>query len=233
MGTKPCVVTNYYQIAGNVANASTIDEVKTQQTAKQSTQKIMWGKSELTKTQIGRITFLKDVKVYKKDNNGKTKFHMIAKKGSMWRVHQIIKEGKRYIYDLGGGVQVTKSNLSKYEPAPTNLVQKQVKQYGALITWSKYGFVEYPQVHRLASKDVKDKINKDIKDTVEWVQHGALGAGGSANAYKVTENKNNRLEISFTVSGHTDDDNGYYFSDDYKLIYDLTTGNSDLIKVNE
>ncbi len=45
-------------ITGRLAEAST-------QTTQQSTQKIMWEKSELSQTQIGRIVFLKDVKLYK------------------------------------------------------------------------------------------------------------------------------------------------------------------------
>ena len=64
----------------SLVEASTLANAPTQQ----STQKIMWCKSELTKTQIGRIAFLMDVKVYKKDAKGVTKFHMNAKKGSMW-----------------------------------------------------------------------------------------------------------------------------------------------------
>lgn len=108
---------------------------------------------------------------------------------------------------------------------PTALIEKQVKENGVHITWVKYNNrIEYPQVRRLASKDVENKINNHIKLIVEIAENGCFGAGGRADAYKVTENKNNRLEISFTVSGYTDDDIGYYFSHDLKLVYDLTTG---------
>ncbi|KOS68122.1 hypothetical protein AEA09_05845 [Lysinibacillus contaminans] len=215
-------------IAGNSVEASTLAETSTQQ----STQKIMWGASELTSTQIGRITFLKDTKLYKRDGKNPVQFHLNAKKGSMWRVHKITKEGNMNVYDLGGGVRVQQSNLSKYEVVPTDLIQKQVKENGAHISWANYDHLtKYPQVRRLASKDVEDKINENIKMNVRQVEQGGYGAGGRAKHYSVTENKNNRLEISFTVSGSTDDDNGIPFSNDFKLVYDLVTGKSDFIQI--
>ena len=215
-------------IAGNVANASTLGETVTQQ----STQKIMWGANELADTQIGRITFLKDTKLYKRNGKTPVQLHRIAKKGSMWRVHKITKEGTMNIYDLGGGVRVQQSNLSKYEAAPTALIEKQVKENGVHISWVEYDkWTVYPQVRRLAYKDIEDKINKNILKYVDWMEMHT--PGGAVDEYKVTENKNNRLVISFNLSGYTDDDIGTYFSHDYKLIYDLTTGNGDFIEVNQ
>ena len=107
-------------IAANTANASTLTETSTQQ----STQKIMWGANELADTQVGRITFLKGTKLYKRDANNLIHFHLNAKIGSMWRVHKITKEGNMTVYDLGGGVRVQQSNHSQFEAVPTALIEK-------------------------------------------------------------------------------------------------------------
>ena len=205
-------------IAGGFAEASTLANTPTQQL----TQKIMWGKGELTKTQIGRITFLTDVKVYKIDAKGVMKFHMNAKKGSMWRVHDIVKIDNKNYYDLGGGVRVLQSKLSKYESAPTSLIQKQVKEHGVHISWVEYKGVNYPQVRRLASKDVEDKINKFIQRNAKWAADETPNTVGPKE-FKVTENKNNRLTVVLTTS-LMDTEIGYIINQKYTVVFDVTTG---------
>lgn len=181
-------------IAGNAVEASTLAEI--------STQKIMWGANELSDTQIGRITFLKDTKLYKRNGNSPVQFHLVAKKGSMWRVHKITKEGNMNVYDLGGGVRVQQSSLSKYEAAPIDLIQKQVKENGAHISWVNYkdGF-DYPQVRRLASKDAEENINNLIQEMYKSIAKGALGDGRVISIEsKILNNKNNRFEVRFNVT---------------------------------
>ena len=209
-------------IAGNSVDASTLAEAKLQQ----STQTFMWGVNELYDSQMGRLVFTKDVKVYKKDGNSEVKFHMNAKKGSMWRVYKITDEGGKKIYDLGAGVRVQQSNLSKYESAPTDLVAKQVKQNGVVLLWGKNRGVstllEYPQIHKLASEDVKNKVNKLIKDNAYWIAHGALGDNADVE-YSVLENKDNRLVLSLTVSTE-DSETGAEATKVYTNTYNLVTG---------
>ena len=72
-------------IAVGSADAST-------QTAQQAAQKIIRGKCEVTSTQIGRIS-----KIYKVVN-GVEKFRMGVKKRPGWRVHGLIKDGKKTYY---------------------------------------------------------------------------------------------------------------------------------------
>lgn len=200
-------------IAGNIANAST----------QQTTQKIMWGANELADTQIGRIVFLKDTKLYKRDGKNPVQFHLNAKKGSMWRVHKITMEGNMNVYDLGGGVRVQQSNLSNYEAVPTALIEKQVKENGAHISWAKIYGIDYPQVRRLASKDVEGKINIDIKVRVEWLALNTPNTEGTKEL-RVTENKNNRLTILEFTSLTETEVGGEPTIQKLTTVYDVTTG---------
>lgn len=205
-------------IAGNAVEASTLAET--------TTQKIMWGANELADTQIGRITFLKDTKLYKRDGKNPVQFHLNAKKGSMWRVHKITKEGNMNVYDLGGGVRVQQSNLSKYEAAPTGLIDKQVRENGVHISWVEYNKyrIKYPQVRRLTSKAIEDTINNNISLLVHAAETGSFAPNGRVDYYKIVENKNNKLVILMGVSGYADDDIGGESSTELKLAYNLKTG---------
>lgn len=206
-------------ITGDYAEAST-------QTTQQATQKVMWGKNELTQTQIGRIVFSKDVKIYKRGTDGKVSFHMNAKKGSMWRVHKITTEGNSNVYDLGGGVRVKQSNLSTYESAPSDLIAKQMKQNnnGAFISWEEDGVnngrFKYPKVHKLANESVKNEINKRIY--ISFAPH-IENPEASDITYLVLENANNRLVIEQGVT-NTSSTTGDSSRDIYRMTFNLTTG---------
>ncbi|MEK3980657.1 hypothetical protein MKY37_16645 [Psychrobacillus sp. FSL K6-2836] len=206
-------------IAGDYTEAST-------QTTQQDTQKVMWGKNELSQTQIGRIVFSKDVKIYKRGTDGKVSFHMNAKKGSMWRVHKITTEGNMNVYDLGGGVRVKQSNLSTYEKAPSDLIAKQMKQNnnGAFLTWEErgmnHGVFKHPYIHKLANESVKNKINEVIRMSFS----PDIGEPDVSNiTYLVLENANNRLVIergATYTAYETGDSNRSYM----RFTFDLTTG---------
>lgn len=197
-------------IAGDYTEAST-------QTTQQDTQKVMWGKNELSQTQIGRIVFSKDVKIYKRGTDGKVSFHMNAKKGSMWRVHKITTEGNSNVYDLGGGVRVKQSNLSTYERVPSDLAKKMGEQYGAKISWVGRA---YPQVSRLVSKAVEDKINKALEEERYWLSDSSDNV---SMEYSIVQNKNNVLKISILVTG-TVFDTGHSSTFEYSKTYNLETG---------
>lgn len=202
-------------IAANTANAST------KQTIQQPTEKIMWGANELADTQVGRITFLKDTKLYKRDANNLIRFHLNAKKGSMWRVHKITKEGNMTVYDLGGGVRVQQSNLSQYEAVPTALIEKQVKENGAHISSDRtYGF-DFPQVRRLASKEAEENINNHIRKQVVRIAM-TEGIWKGSKKFSVPENKDNRLTIVYEIS--YPDTNGEIVNKKGTTLYDVTTG---------
>ena len=202
-------------IVGNPVDASVLANASTQK------EKVMWGANELYDYQIGRLVFTKDVKVYKRDANGAVQFHMNAKKGSMWRVHKITKEGNMNVYDLGAGVRVQQSSLSKYESAPKELVAKQVKQNnnGAFLVWEQQRY-NLPQVHKIVSEDAKNKINENIK----LIFHGfATTLEVSDINIIILENRDNRLimEFNYKIANY---DTGESSNGSFPMIYDLTTG---------
>ena len=212
-------------IAGNSVDASTLAEAKLQQ----STPKFMWGANELYDSQMGRIVFTKNVKVYKKDAKGVAQFHMNAKKGSMWRVYKITDEGGKKVYDLGAGVRVQQSNLSKYETPPKDLVAKQVKQNGAFLSWEAFAGTHYPQIRKLANESIKNKINKHMEDSAMWAYHS--GDVLEDMEIKLLENKNNTLTLYYKVT-ISDSDVGHVSTSEYMYEYDLTTGEVAYVRVS-
>ncbi|MFD1928821.1 hypothetical protein ACFSFY_12335 [Sporosarcina siberiensis] len=194
-------------------------------TVEASTQPIMWGQNELTKTQLGRIVFTTNVKVYKRGADNVPQFHLNAKKGSMWRVHKITNEGGRNIYDLGGGVRVQESSLSKYEKVPMALMRKQIQQYGAYIEWVDVypGMLVSgsPLVSRLMSEEVVDKLNKEIQNTLNtYVVHKE---SGFQMEITVVKNRDNVLTLEFKQFGQSEETSKYMLIID-ALSYNLTTG---------
>lgn len=183
-------------------------------TVEASTQPIMWGQNELSKTQLGRIVFTKDVKVYKRGADNVPKFHLNAKKGSLWRVHKITKEGDRYVYDLGGGVRVQQSSLSKFERPPVELIKKQVQEYGAIIEMDGV----YPTVSRLVSKAVEDKINNRIKS----FYNGFSNENTLITAIRKNADKDSELTLELIVSDYSEE-MGLRYSVHLDT-YNLTTG---------
>ncbi|HWO98124.1 MAG TPA: SpoIID/LytB domain-containing protein [Bacillus sp. (in: firmicutes)] len=131
--------------------------------------KVMWGANELAKGQIGRIVFLKDVKLYKRDSSGPS-FHRVAKKGSMWRVYDIKNINGISVYNLSGNVFVSRSNLSTYEKAPDEKIQalgvkvndlslpslgQRESASGVPLSYE----VNYPQFSGLYNKNIENNIN--------------------------------------------------------------------------
>ncbi|WP_078410954.1 SpoIID/LytB domain-containing protein [Priestia abyssalis] len=131
--------------------------------------KVMWGANELAKGQIGRIVFLKDVKLYKRDSSGPS-FHRVAKKGSMWRVYDIKNINGISVYNLSGNVFVSRSNLSTYEKAPDEKIQalgvkvhdlslpllgQRESSSGVPLSYE----VNYPQFSGLYNKTIENNMN--------------------------------------------------------------------------
>ena len=149
----------------------------------------------------------------------------------MWRVYKITDEGGKKIYDLGAGVRVQQSNLSKYEAPPKDLVAKQVKQNGAFISWEKRvsafaGEYQYPQIRKLASEDVKNKINEHIKEMA--ISASYFGDTVDDLELKVLENKNNTLKLSLKVTP-VSSETGDKSTSVSTYIYNLTTGEHEAI----
>lgn len=95
-----------------------------QQTASSNSNatKVMWGKTELKKGQIGKVTILTETDLVKLENGSLTKVRTL-KKGEEFRVYTY-KSEQGGLYGVGGGSFVQKSSKVKYEtPSKSKLAQ--------------------------------------------------------------------------------------------------------------
>lgn len=76
--------------------------------------KVMWGKTELKRGQIGKVTILSDTKLVKIENNRSISVIRTLKKGEEYRVYNY-KNEHNGLYGVGGGSFVQKTIEVKYE----------------------------------------------------------------------------------------------------------------------
>lgn len=85
--------------------------------------KVMWGKTELKKGQIGKVTILTNVNATKIKGNTLTQDKRL-KKSDEYRIYSYRVVGDSGYYGLGGGLFVKKSKSVKYEtPSKAKLAQ--------------------------------------------------------------------------------------------------------------
>jgi N-acetylmuramoyl-L-alanine amidase CwlA len=85
---------------------------------------VMWDGSELKKGQIGRITILKKINLWKRDKYNKLKFVRILQPGERYRVYGYddLYKGQ---YNVGGGCWITQMDgYIKYETPSKKLLEK-------------------------------------------------------------------------------------------------------------
>ncbi|WP_278251072.1 peptidoglycan recognition protein family protein [Cytobacillus praedii] len=93
-------------------------------------EKLMWGKVELKPNQIGKVTILKPINLWKRDNNNKLNFVRILNEGEEYRVYDYdeLHGGQ---YDVGASHYVTKmEGYIKYETPSKALLAKAKELYG-------------------------------------------------------------------------------------------------------
>ncbi|MFJ7664002.1 hypothetical protein ACIQXW_16650 [Lysinibacillus sp. NPDC097162] len=85
--------------------------------------KVIWDGAEITKGQTGKLTFSKDVKIYKKSDDG-TFISLVVKKGEFYRVygHEYSTVGK--VYKMSGGYRVQATDLVIYKEVPLAIQQQ-------------------------------------------------------------------------------------------------------------
>ncbi|MED3574215.1 excalibur calcium-binding domain-containing protein [Cytobacillus praedii] len=92
--------------------------------------KVMWGKTELKKGQIGKVTILTNVNATKINENTLTQDKRL-KKGEEYRIYSYrVVTGIGY-YGLGGGLFVQKSDFVKYE-TPSKAKLALLEQEGSI-----------------------------------------------------------------------------------------------------
>lgn len=109
----------FYQNVDVVAEA--MEQVKEEGTFP-LLQKVMWGKTELKKGQLGKVTVLKETPLLKKTSDGNYEKVRYLKPGEEYRVYRYNKDGQGY-YGVGGGGFIKKdASAIKYEtPSKKNL----------------------------------------------------------------------------------------------------------------
>lgn len=92
-------------------------------TITEASTKVMWGKTELVKGQIGKVTVLNTTQVYQNNKDGIFKQSTRSlRKGDEFRVYSYKGQDGGF-YGLGGGLFVKKSTVVKYEtPSKSKLI---------------------------------------------------------------------------------------------------------------
>lgn len=103
--------------------------------------KVMWGKTELKKGQIGKVTILSNVNAIKV--NGKTATQdKRLKKGDEYRIYSYRVLGDSGYYGLGGGLFVKKSSSVKYETPSKKKLAELEREANGLIDFTNIYEIE-------------------------------------------------------------------------------------------
>lgn len=77
----------------------------------------MWDGAEVGKSQTGKMTLTKDVKVYKKNKEGKFESFVVPK-GNFFRVYDVEKYGGETYYWMSSGYRVQETGLVVFKEMP-------------------------------------------------------------------------------------------------------------------
>jgi len=80
--------------------------------------KVMWGKTELWKGQLGKVTIKKPTTLWKRLDNGKLEKVRESKVGDEYRVYRYLDEQKG-LYGVGAGMYFAKDELSVLYETPS------------------------------------------------------------------------------------------------------------------
>lgn len=89
-------------------------------TPTKSNAQVNWDGAEIVKGQTGKMTFSKDVKVYKKNSNG-TYSSMTVKRNNFFRVYNIEKYDQKTFYWMSSGYRVQATDLVIFKEVPTEI----------------------------------------------------------------------------------------------------------------
>lgn len=81
------------------------------------TEAAVWDGAEIVKGQTGKLSFSKDVKVYKKNANGQFE-SLVVKKGQYFRVYNIEKYNNQTYYWMSSGYRVQATDLTQFKAIP-------------------------------------------------------------------------------------------------------------------
>lgn len=85
-----------------------------------SNAEVQWDGAQVVKGQTGKMTFTKDVKVYKKNPNG-TYSSMTVKRNNYFRVYDIEKYDNKTFYWMSSGYRIQATDLVVFKKIPLNI----------------------------------------------------------------------------------------------------------------
>ncbi|MED3575073.1 hypothetical protein [Cytobacillus praedii] len=88
--------------------------------------KVMWGKTELWKGQLGKVTIKQPTTLWKRSDDGQLKKERILKVGDEYRVYRYYDE-KNGLYGVGGGMVIERDSLSVLYETPSKRNLRLVK----------------------------------------------------------------------------------------------------------
>ncbi|WP_068985937.1 hypothetical protein [Lysinibacillus xylanilyticus] len=109
---------------------------------------VQWDGAQVVKGQTGKMTFTKDVKVYKKNANG-TYSSMTVKRNNYFRVYDIEKYDNKTFYWMSSGYRVQATDLVVFKKVPLN-IRASLYDNPAYININRQGY-SYGQHYQLDS----------------------------------------------------------------------------------
>lgn len=109
---------------------------------------VQWDGAQVVKGQTGKMTFTKDVKVYKKNANG-TYSSMTVKRNNYFRVYDIEKYDNKTFYWMSSGYRVQATELVVFKKVPLN-IRASLYDNPSYININRQGY-NYGQHYRLDS----------------------------------------------------------------------------------
>ena len=82
---------------------------------------VVWDGAEVVYGQVGKMTFSKDVKVYKSNMDG-TFTSLVVKKGNFFRVYDVENSSVGIVYNMSGGYRVQATDFSSSTPSSRSIV---------------------------------------------------------------------------------------------------------------
>ncbi len=124
---------------------------------------VIWDGAEVVYGQVGKMTFSKDVKVYKQNTDG-TYTSLVVKKGNFFRVYGVEQTSIGKVYKMSGGYRVQATDLVIYREVPLSIQQQLGMSFtkGANIFVSSKGGVA-----------IKPEPRSDV-DSIGHTKHGAI-----------------------------------------------------------
>ena len=124
---------------------------------------VIWDGAEVVSGQVGKMTFSKDVKVYKPNTDG-TFTSFVVKTGNFYRVYGVEQSSIGTVYNMSGGYRVQATDLVIYREVPLSIQQ----QFGTTFKKGSNIFVSSK-----GGVSIKPEPNSAV-DRIGHAEHGAI-----------------------------------------------------------